>query len=163
MPVYRYLMREYSLNYVTARQPFVPDDLLLRAEQDLGNAEADDVFALPILLDLRWIDLLAYPTEQFKLLLARRQSLDVPAPAPPCAYIVRDEGSFGMLRIFTNFAEARGYRREHQTIITTDVAEGAQWVFPHLASPVGSVPELLAEIDATCGRLDGPPQDTDDA
>ena len=86
MLVYRNLLRDFSLKYVTARRPFVPGDLV------------------------------DYGTEEFKLLLSNRQLLKLETPEPLCAYVVRDEGSFGMLRIFTNHAEARGFRREARAL-----------------------------------------------
>lgn len=154
MPVHRYLVGNNSLNYVTARQPFVLNDLFSVAQRDMETDQAEDLLSLPIMLDLRKIDLLDYPTEQFKLLLAQRQSLNVSAPVPPCAYIARDDGSFGMLRIFTNFAEARGFRRESLTIVTTDIEEGLQWLLPMLQNTDLSAQGLLDEIEKAAQKLD---------
>lgn len=146
MPVKRRLLQDYSLNYVTAHYPFDLSELVKSAEEDLGDTRSAAIFEMPIILDLRRIDLLQYPSDDFKLLLARRQALAVESAAPPCAFVARDDGSFAMLRIFTNYAEARGYRRENLSIVTTEIAEGIAWIYPQLDKPQKSQASLLQDI-----------------
>ena len=44
------------------------------------------------------------------------------------AYIVRDEGAFGMMRMFTALSDVSGYRDAENSFVTLETAEAATWI-----------------------------------
>ena len=143
MPVtFRYL-GDYAINWVKASEPFELNDLFELARSRMGPENAHPDLANPLLLDLRDVELLRSSSDEIRALVRKRASFGAEYSNNPAAFLAKDEGSYGMLRMFTAYSEVWGLRTDQNTLITLDLTEAASWLISRSGAPVDELPKLL--------------------
>lgn len=95
-----------------------------------SGPEAD--LDLPAIFDLRDIDLATDTSQDIKRAIRLRKSLKANTGNNPCAYVVGSMGSFGIMRMYSIYADLEGLRSENFTLITMDMTEAIDWIIGHL-------------------------------
>ncbi len=119
---------ELSLHYLRAEQSA---SLLGIVEygMDLGQSAGPEAnLDLPAFFDLRAIDLSVDTTLSIKKAIRLRKSLKPETGGNPCAYVMGDLGSFGMMRMYGIYADLEGLRDESLTLVTVDYDEAVEWL-----------------------------------
>ncbi|WP_136439501.1 hypothetical protein [Pacificoceanicola onchidii] len=146
MPAYASLLERYSLVVVRGEEPFELQDLYTLATDRMTEGQMPDDLNMPLLLDLRRVDLLRFGTADFQILMRKRADIGKSFPNNPCAYVGRDDGAFGMLRMMSAYATINNVRDEQHQLVTDDIAEAVNWLYPHLSAPPGEEAQLLSLV-----------------
>lgn len=90
---------------------------------------------LPALFDLRRTELNSDTSADIKKAIRLRKTLRENTGNNPCAYVVGDLGSYGMMRMYGIYAELEGLRKEDLTLVTEDLDEAIEWLIGYLDLP----------------------------
>ena len=143
MPAYASLLARYSLVVVRGEEPFELNDLFQLAQDRMDNAKVPDDLNLPLLLDLRDVDLLRFESGEVQRLMRMRAGMGKANLNNPCAYVGRDERAFGMLRMMSAYAEINSVRQDQNQFVTQNMMEAVKWLYPRLDAPKDEEQALL--------------------
>jgi hypothetical protein len=128
-------------------EPFRMADLLTEAQRDIDLKHMRERFLKPMLVDLRAVDLLDTEAQEIRNLIWDRRQFARDLVGPPAAFVARNDGSYGMLRVYAAYAEFSGLRRQEDFFPTTDIRAAVEWLYPRLGSPAAAQEALLDCVD----------------
>jgi hypothetical protein len=146
MSAHLHHLSDLNIVYTRAEEPFDLNELVTETDADLQAAAARPHLDMPVLVDFRAVNLVRLPTSGFQDLVRKRLALVDQIGRGPCAYVAGDEGSFGMLRLYTTHCELKGVRQVEDTCVTLDIREAIEWIYARLPSkPSGFSPVAFSE------------------
>lgn len=145
--LYVHTLARFNLVHVRAAEPFNFSELEEHGRAAALTGRSQDL-SMPSLFDFRGVTLIREDTALLTRVIARRQRFANRTPNNHVAFVVRDEHDFGMMRMYTSLAAARGLRDLDHALVTLDIAEAAAWLLEHVDAPATSTSAcLLAELD----------------
>ena len=133
----------FSINWVRAREPFQLCDLFELARSRTNADDTHPDLANPLLLDLREVELIRSSSSEIRTLVEQRKSFGGEYSDNPVAYLTADSGSYGMLRMFSTYAEIEGLRSAENALVSLNVNEAVRWLVARSERPDGDVAGLL--------------------
>lgn len=147
---------DWQLLVVTYSEPFSGADLIFAANASTTPRPEERKHTCA-LVDLRSVDvsqLTGSDSRRFGLTKKARLSGQ---PAEPVAFLLKDMGHSGMLRMHNQWVEAVGLREENDTFTTADPYSALKWIEDRTGQP-GLAESLKAHFERTDGesrRLSG--------
>lgn len=128
MTIHHELLDDFGVRFVRIEEPQPTHDTLaflggLRA----GGGRSSDL-TLPAIVDLRGADLAKWTSGGFRDQIGKVKAVDARLGRGDSAYVVRDEGAFGMMRMFTALSDVSGYRDAENSFVSQEIAEAATWI-----------------------------------
>ena len=121
------------VNYFKESDPFSLDELLGLMQSLSGHAD----FESPFIHDMRDVDLLRLGSDDMENHILKFKHRVQDTLENPCAFIVRDIGGVGKIRLWGVLAEVSGIRHEDLVLVTTEVEDAVEWVADqlHISDP----------------------------
>lgn len=127
-------------------EPFDLIDLYNLATKRMEDRQLPEDLSLPLLLDLRRVDLIRFDTADFQRLMRKRSNMGELNRNNYCAYVGRDSWAFGMLRMMSAYADINKVRGGDRQLVTTDISEAVHWLYPNLDAPLDEQAQLLSLV-----------------
>lgn len=153
MTIHHEFLDDFGVRFVKIEEPQPTHDTLaflggLRA----GGGASSDV-ALPAVVDLRGADLAKWTSGGFRDQIGKVKAVDARLGCGASAYLVRDEGAFGMMRMFTALSDVSGYRDAENSFVTLEVAEAATWIGRRLGLSSDRIEALTTRLRGAAAPL----------
>ncbi|MGI9388511.1 MAG: hypothetical protein ACR2O1_00515 [Boseongicola sp.] len=131
--IYHEEFSEPVVNYFKESDPFTLDELLGVMQALSGKVD----FESPFIHDLRDVDLPRLAADDMENHILKFKHQVQSTLENPCAFIVRDVGGLGKMRMWGVLAEISGIRHEDLVLVTTEVEDAVEWVADklHLSDP----------------------------
>jgi hypothetical protein len=128
----------FGINYRRILEPFDLEMYTSNIGLLLSNDEVPDELFLPAIEDFSQIDLLKIESHELKRFIQWRLGQSKFWRPEIVVIIVKDNGSFGMMRMFGMYAELSGFRSEENFYIATELADGVEWLLRKTGGPIES-------------------------
>ena len=112
---------------VSCAEPFSLIDLmeqLLAMRKKMPGSSID----VPTFFDLRDVSLLKLETHEFRSFIRARKRIKTSLSINPIVFLVGDMGSYGMMRMYSVYAEIDDLRAEEMCLVTDDSTEAVKWL-----------------------------------
>lgn len=116
---------EYGINVIVAHEPFALEELFDLLQSGEDGEEGD---LRPTLMDLRGVTPERISATEILLHVEMKRNVDRARTTIPCAYLVRSDAAFAVVRMANVLAELAGVTPEECTFITEDRAEALAWL-----------------------------------
>lgn len=128
MTIHHEFLDDFGVRFVRIEEPQPTHDTLafLSALRAGGGPSTD--LTLPAIVDLRGADLAKWTSGGFRDQIGKVKAVDARLGRGASAYVVRDEGAFGMMRMFTTLSDVSGYRDAENSFVTLEIDEAAMWI-----------------------------------
>lgn len=141
----------FGINYRRIFEPFTLQMYTSNIGALLNCDEVPDELSLPAIEDFSQIDLLKLESDELKKFIQWRLGQPKFWRPDTVVAIVKDDGSFGMMRMFGIYAELSGFRSEEDFYITTDIADGVEWLLGKTGGPIDRS-DMIAKHFAALGQ-----------
>ena len=128
MPVRFQYLKKFNLAYVKAYEPFSFPQLAEVALKRSPEEWPDPQLSCPRLFDFRDVDLMGRRTPEIRRTLREHNKMDHLPRDVPAAMVARDESAYGVLRMYSAYAEIEGVRTADNSFCTTDLEEAIEWL-----------------------------------
>lgn len=116
-------LEKFGCHLLVARAPFELKELLALG----ARVDDPDQLRMPKFFDFRDVNLKDATAFELRKLIRARLELSNASEQAPSAFLVGDDVSFGMMRMYNTYAELEGLREEYLSCVTEDVDEAVTW------------------------------------
>jgi hypothetical protein len=149
--IFSTLIEKHGLCFIVGCEDLDLDEVIRVHEDAFRSAWAAGWENVPVLFDLRSVDLTRFDSAGLKRFIEARKALGRETLGNRFASVVSRDGCYGMMRMYNTLAEVQGLRPASLSFVSRDMREAVTWLTREL--PGVSADAICRDLEAAAERL----------